>query len=84
MPKTDARFLEDRIAMMESEGWLDLIADLENIQTNVVNIDTMSDEKDLWEAKGQLNILRFLLTLENSTHLALEQLQDGNPTNQTS
>jgi hypothetical protein len=84
MPKTDARFLEDRIAMMESDGWLDLIADLENIQTNVVNIDTMSDEKDLWEAKGQLNILRFLLTLENSTHLALEQLQDGNPTNQTS
>ena len=84
MPKTDARFLEDRIAMIESDGWLDLIADLENIQTNVVNIDTMSDEKDLWEAKGQLNILRFLLTLENSTHLALEQLQDGNPTNQTS
>lgn len=80
MPKTDARFLEDRIAMMESDGWLDLIADLENIQTNVVNIDTMADAKDLWEAKGQLNILRFLLTLENSTHLALEQLQNGAPT----
>jgi hypothetical protein len=76
MPKTDARFLEDRIAMMESDGWLDLIADLENIQTSVVNIDTMADAKDLWEAKGQLNILRFLLTLENSTHLALEQLKN--------
>jgi hypothetical protein len=84
MPKTDARFLEDRIAMMESDGWRDLVADLETIQEGVINIDTMTDEKDLWEAKGQLNILRFLLTLENSTHLALEQLQDGNPTNQTS
>jgi len=84
MPKTDERFLEDRLAMMESDGWLDLIADLENIQTGVVNIDTMTEEKDLWEAKGQLNIIRFLLTLENSTHLALEQLQDGNPVNQTS
>jgi hypothetical protein len=80
MPKTDERFLEDRLAMMESEGWLDFIADLETIQSNVVDIDTMTDEKDLWEAKGQLNIIRFLLTLENSTHLALEQLQNGKPT----
>jgi len=73
MPKTDDRFIEDRLAMMESEGWLDLVADLETIQENVVNIDTMTDEKDLWEAKGQLNILRFLLTLENTTKITMEQ-----------
>jgi len=73
MPKTDERFIEDRLAMMESEGWLDLIVDLENIQAGVVNIDTMTDEKDLWEAKGQLNILRFLLTLENTTKITMEQ-----------
>ena len=73
MAKTDDRFIEDRLAMMESDGWLDLIADLENIQTNVVDIDTMSDEKDLWSAKGQLTILRFLLTLENTTKITLEQ-----------
>ena len=73
MPKTDDRFIEDRLAVMESEGWLDLIADLETIQANVVNIDTMSDEKDLWEAKGSLNVLRFLLTLENTTKITMEQ-----------
>ena len=72
MAKTDDRFIEDRLAMMESEGWLDLIADLETIQEGVVNIDTMTDEKDLWEAKGQLNILRFILTLENSTKIAMD------------
>jgi len=76
MAKTDERFIEDRLAMMESEGWLDLIADLKNIQTNVVDIDTMSDEKDLWSAKGQLNILRFLLTLENTTKINLEQSEE--------
>ena len=73
MAKTDDRFIEDRLAMMESEGWLDLIADLETIQEGVVNIDTMTDEKDLWEAKGQLNILRFILTLENTTKITMEQ-----------
>tara|TARA_R100001377_G_scaffold10360_1_gene5219 strand:+ start:68 stop:301 length:234 start_codon:yes stop_codon:yes gene_type:complete len=76
MPKTDSRFLEDRLAMMESEGWLDLIADLKNIQTNVVDIDTMSDEKSLWLAKGKLEILRFLLTLEDTTKITLEQSQE--------
>ena len=73
MPKTDEQFINDRLAMMESEGWLDLIADIETIQLGVVDIDTMADEKDLWEAKGQLNILRFLLTLENTTKITLEQ-----------
>lgn len=73
MAKADDRFIEDRLAMMETEGWLDLIADLETIQEGVVNIDTMTDEKDLWEAKGQVAILRFILTLENSTKIAMEQ-----------
>jgi hypothetical protein len=76
MPKTDERFIEDRLAMMESEGWLDLIDDLKKIKSSVVDIDTMTDDKDLWEAKGQLNILRFLLTLENTTKITLEQSEE--------
>ena len=76
MPKTDERFIEDRLAMMESEGWLDLIDDLEKIKSSVVDIDTMTDDKDLWSAQGQLNILRFLLTLENTTKITMEQSQE--------
>jgi hypothetical protein len=76
MSKTDNRFIEDRLAMMETEGWFDLIADLETIKSSVVDIDTMTDDKDLWSAQGQLNILRFLLTLENTTKITLEQSQE--------
>ena len=76
MSKTDNRFIEDRLAMMETEGWLDLVADLEKITSSVVAIDTMTDDKDLWSAQGQLNILRFLLTLENTTKITLEQSEE--------
>ena len=76
MSKTDNRFIEDRLAMMETEGWFDLIADLEKIKSSVVDIDTMTDDKDLWSARGQLNILRFLLTLENTTKITLEQSEE--------
>jgi hypothetical protein len=76
MSKTDNRFIEDRLAMMETEGWFDLVADLEKIKSSVVDIDTMTDDKDLWSAQGQLNILRFLLTLENTTKITMEQSQE--------
>jgi hypothetical protein len=59
--------------MTGSDGWLDLINDLETIESGVKNIDTMNSEKDLWEAKGQLRILNFVLSLENVTKITLEQ-----------
>ena len=80
MPKTDIQFLEDRLSMMETEGWRDLIKDLENIEKNIRDIDTLLDVKDLWNAKGQLHMINFLLSLHTVTNLALEELQDGNPT----
>ena len=73
MPKTDIQFLEDRLSMMETEGWRDLIQDLENLEDSVKNIDTMNSEQDLWHAKGQLEILRQLHSLEDATKLAVEQ-----------
>ena len=80
MPKTDIQFLEDRLSMMETEGWRDLIQDLENLENSVSNIDSMNSDKDLWNAKGQLYMISFLLSLYTATSLALEELQDGNPT----
>ena len=80
MPKTDVQFLEDRLSMMETEGWRDLIQDLENLEDSASSINSMNSEQDLWFAKGQLHIINFLLSLNNVTNLALEELQDGNPT----
>ena len=80
MPKTDEKFLEDRLGMTETSGWLDLIADLQGLEESIGNVNNINSEKDLWEAKGQLRILNWIINLENATHLALEELQDGNPT----
>jgi hypothetical protein len=80
MAKTDVRFLEDRLGMTETDGWLDLLEDLKNLEKNIVNLDNIKSEKDLWEIKGQLRVINFIISLENATHLALEELQDGNST----
>ncbi len=80
MAKTDVQFLEDRISMTGTDGWLDLLEDLKNLEKNIVNLDNIKSEKDLWEIKGQLRVINFIISLENATNLALEELQDGKPT----
>ena len=80
MAKTDERFLEDRLGMMETDGWLDLVEDIKNLEANIVNFDSIGTEKDLWFIKGQLRLINFILSLETATNLALEELQDGNST----
>jgi len=80
MPKTDEAFLSDRINMTRSEGWYDLVEEIENLEGSITNIDNINSEQDLWAIKGQLRIINFILSLDTSTTLALEQLQDGNLT----
>jgi hypothetical protein len=71
--KEDDQFIKDRLEMIETAGWLDFIQDLETIEKGARDIDTLTNEKDLWEAKGQLRILNFVLSLENVTKITLEQ-----------
>ena len=75
MPKADEQFLKDRLSMMESEGWLDLIEDLKDLEQSILNIDALDNENDLFNAKGQLHIIRFLLSLEDATKFTLDQSQ---------
>ena len=79
MAKTDIEFLEDRIKMIESDGWAGLLEDFKNLEDGARNIDTMSSDKDLWHAKGQLLVINLILSLQIATEMALEQSQDENP-----
>ena len=80
MAKTDEKFLVDRLSMTETEGWSDLLMDVRNLEDSIANIENINTEKDLWVIKGQLRVINFLLSLEDATNLALEELQDGNST----
>ena len=80
MAKTDVQFLEDRISMTGTDGWLDLLEDIKNLQSSIANVENINSEKDLWEIKGQLRVINFLLSLHTVTNLALEESVDQTPT----
>ena len=76
--KTDEQFLKDRLELFTTEGWLDLMEELKNIESSVRDVDTMKNEQDLWHAKGQLQLLGYMISLESATKIAMEQ-SETNP-----
>jgi len=68
------KFYRDRTDLVEQDGWRDLIEELKNLEEIYNKLDSIESEKDLWFAKGQLAILRQILSLEDSTKRAVEEL----------
>ena len=67
-------FYRARTDLVEQDGWRDLIEELKNLEELYNKLDSIESEKDLWFAKGQLSILRQILSLEDSTKRAVEEL----------
>ena len=74
MAKEDEQFYKDRIELLETEGWADLIDELKAMSESVKRLDSIDNEKDLWFARGQLSILRQMIVLEDATKAAVTEL----------
>jgi len=71
------KYYDDRFSMMSTQGWLDLVADLKEMQKAVDNLMSVPDEKTLFFRKGQLDIILWVLTLRDTSAKAYEQLQNS-------
>lgn len=74
MTEQDKKFYKDRTNLFETDGWRDLVNELEENSKNVDKIDSIDNEKDLWFARGQLSILRQIVYLEDTTRQAMTEL----------
>lgn len=70
------RYYEDRFSMMASPGWKDLVEDMEKMVEAYDKIDSVEGLEDLYYAKGQLDILRWVLTLKQTSEEAFKELSD--------
>ena len=74
MVTDDKEFYDNRINLVETDGWIDLIEELKTLSKSVKRIDSIDNEKDLWFARGQLSILRQMIVLEEATKTAMTEL----------
>jgi len=70
----DKEFYANRINLVETDGWIDLIEELKTLSESVKRIDSIDNERDLWFARGQLSILRQMIVLEDATKTAMTEL----------
>jgi hypothetical protein len=72
------KYYEERFSTMATEGWKDLMEDIDNMINSLNNISTIPDEKSLQFKKGELSILVWLKTLKQVSTQAYEELNEKN------
>jgi hypothetical protein len=72
------KYYESRFSMMGSDGWKDLVEDIDTMIASLNNISVISDEQSLQFKKGELSILTWLKTLRQVSERAYEELNEKN------
>jgi hypothetical protein len=72
------KYYEERFSMMSTQGWADLMEDIDKMIEPINNISTIVDEKGLQFRKGELSILIWLKNLKQVSEQAFEDLDEKN------
>ena len=72
------KYYEERFSMMSTQGWIDLMEDIDKMIEPLNNISTIADEKTLQFRKGELSILIWLKNLKQVSERAFEDLNEKN------
>ena len=72
------KYYEERFSMMATEGWKELLEDIDNMIEPLNNISTIEDERSLQFRKGELSILTWLKNLKQVSERAYEDLNETN------
>ena len=70
------QYYEESFNMMATQGWLDLIEDLNKLKDSLNNLSLVTDTQDLFFRKGQIDILDLLLKRKDTCEQVYEELQN--------
>ena len=72
------RYYDERFSMMSTQGWRELMEDVDKMIEPLNNISTIADEKSLQFRKGEYSILIWLKNLKQVSERAFEDLNEKN------
>lgn len=61
---------------MATQGWVDLIEDVQDMFDSYNQINTADSLEDLYKRKGQIDILQWVLTLKQVSEQSYEELEN--------
>lgn len=68
------KYYYERFSMFATQGWKDLIEDAKNMLEAYNRIDTAESFEDFHKRKGQVDILLWLLSLQETSEQTYEEL----------
>lgn len=69
-------YYEERFSMMSSTAWHQLMEDVQIMLENYSNINTINTAEELQYRKGQLDIIQWLLSLEEISEASYKEMQE--------
>ncbi len=70
------KYYEDSFSMMATQGWADLLEDLNKLKDSLNNLSLVTDTQDLFFRKGQIDILDLILKRKETCEQVYEELQN--------
>ena len=70
------KYYENRFSMMATEGWKDLVEDIDNMIYALNNISLIETDSQLQFKRGELSILTWLKNLKQISESAYEDLNE--------
>ena len=78
MTKEDEDYYASFFEMFRSDGWIQLILELQAIAGSINSVEATKDSDYLYFRKGQINVLAYIINLEASTLASFEELTETN------
>lgn len=76
MDKELQRYYEDRFSMMSTQGWADLIEDIQTMFESHNKINGINSPEEFWKRKGQIDMLQWILSLKEVSSQTYEELKN--------
>ena len=70
------KYYEEAFNMMSTQGWADLLEDLNKLKDSLNNLSLVTDTQDLFFRKGQIDILDLILKRKDTCEQVYEELQN--------
>lgn len=70
------KYYEDSFTMMSTQGWADLMEDLNKLKDSLNNLSQVTDTQELFFRKGQLDILDLILKRKDTCEQVYEELEN--------
>jgi hypothetical protein len=68
------KYYEKRFSMMASQGWKDLMEDLEEMKKAINDLGPVTTSDQLWFKKGELSLINWVLNLKKTSEEVYDDL----------